>query len=207
MKKKLIQEAKRMQFLAKIISEEKYMEEGTHIGKSDMIITLDYDNEITKIEDKHYHHGPDGSTDYEIDTIESDFDYDDTMDIVKDLIEKQKWNKIILKVTYDGEEQEDEFDMGNWRGISYWIQESLREGIDKNVGYFHTYNKYVDPKKFKERAQKMFPQKNSETITVEYYKDQDWSSVAAGQEIWSRGEGFLTSLELLRVAETFPELN
>lgn len=98
--------------------------EETSANKSDMIITLDYDNDITKIEDKHYHSGLDNSEDYEIDTIESDFDPDYTMEIVKDLINKHKWNKIILNVVKDGEEFEDTFDMGNWRGISYWIKES-----------------------------------------------------------------------------------
>ena len=106
-----LNEIKRMQQLAGIINE------GSYTGKSDMIITLDYDNEITKIEEKHYHYGPDNSVDDETDILEKDFDYEDTMSIVKDLIEKHEWNKIILKVIDDGEEQEDEFNMSNWRGI------------------------------------------------------------------------------------------
>jgi hypothetical protein len=105
------------------------MTEGAYTGKSDMIITLDYDNEITKIEDKHYHWGPDGSTDYEIDTIKSNFDYNDTLEIVGDLIRKYKWNKIILKVIHDGEEEEDVFNAGNWKGIGYWLKESDIYGI------------------------------------------------------------------------------
>jgi len=109
-------EFKRMQKLAGIITE------GNYTGQSDMIITLDYDNEITKIEDKHYHFGPDGATEFEIDTIESNFDPDDTMNIVQDLVNQHKWNKIILNVIYDGEEMEDEFNMSNWKGISYFIK-------------------------------------------------------------------------------------
>jgi len=108
--------------LKNLIKSVNLINEGPHTGESDMIITLDYDNEITKIEDKHYHLGPDDSIDYEIDTIESDFQYEDTMDIVKDLVEKHKWKKIILKVIHEDEEMIDVFDMGNWRGISYWIK-------------------------------------------------------------------------------------
>jgi len=108
--------------LKKLIKSVNLINEGSHTGESDMIITLDYDNEITKIEDKHYHYGPDDSIDYEIDTIESDFQFEDTMGIVKDLIEKQRWRKIILNVVHNEEEMEDVFDMGNWRGISYWIK-------------------------------------------------------------------------------------
>ena len=64
---------------AKTFNKIKRIDEGSATGVSDMLITLDYDNEITKIEDKHYHNGPDDSIEYEIDTIESNFDFDDTM--------------------------------------------------------------------------------------------------------------------------------
>ena len=108
--------------LKSLIKKTEVLNEGSYTGISDMIITLDYDNEITKIEDKHYHHGPDDSIDYEIDTITSDFDYDDTMEIVKELLEKDKYRKIILNITHNEEDMTDTFDMGNWRGISYWIK-------------------------------------------------------------------------------------
>jgi hypothetical protein len=112
---KPVKEIKRMMELAGL-------KEGMYTGESDMIITLDYDNEITKIEDKHYHYGPDGAIEDETDTIESNFDYDYTMETVHDLIKNQKWNKIILKVIHDGEEMEEEFNMNNWKGISYYIK-------------------------------------------------------------------------------------
>jgi len=103
------------------------MDEGTSTGVSDMLVTLDYDNDMTKIEDKHYHNGPDGSIDYEIDTIESNFDFDDTMSIVEDLISKHKWNKIYVTVVFDGEEHKDSFDAIYWKGLNYWIKNQINE--------------------------------------------------------------------------------
>jgi hypothetical protein len=103
------------------------MDEGTSTGVSDMLVTLDYDNDMTKIEDKHYHNGPDGSIDYEIDTIESNFDFDDTMSIVENLISKHKWNKIYITVVVDGEEHKDSFDAIYWKGLNYWIKNQINE--------------------------------------------------------------------------------
>ena len=107
---------------AEVFNKIKRIDEGTSLGISDMLVTLDYDNDMTKIEDKHYHNGPDDSIDYEIDTIESNFGFDDTMSIVEDLISKHKWNKIYVTVVLDGEEHEDSFDAIYWKGLNYWIK-------------------------------------------------------------------------------------
>jgi hypothetical protein len=88
-----------------------YNTDGSNEEVPDMRITLDYDNDMTMIQD-----------DSTGDTIESDFDPDDTLDIVRDLISKHKYNKIFLKAIHDGEELEDEFNMGNWGGINYYIK-------------------------------------------------------------------------------------
>jgi hypothetical protein len=113
---------------ANIIAEQRHLEskgvisEGSYTGVSDLIVNIDYDNDATMIADKHYHHGPDNSTEFEIDKIQSDFDPDDTLSVVGDILSKHKFNKILLKVTHDGEELEDTFDMGNWKGIGYYIK-------------------------------------------------------------------------------------
>jgi hypothetical protein len=111
----------------------KRLDEGSLTGVSDMLITLDYDNDVTKIEEKHYHNGPDNSIDSEIDTLATNFDFDDTLSIVEDLISKHRWNKIYVKAVFDGEEHEDRIDARYWKGLNFWLK-NISE--TKNNGLF-----------------------------------------------------------------------
>lgn len=103
------------------------IDETSPLNVSDMLLTLDYDNNTTKIEEKHYQNGLDNSRNYEIRTIESDFNFDDTLSIVEELIKKQKWGKIFVRVIVDGEEHNDVIDSIYWRGLNFWLKNIIKE--------------------------------------------------------------------------------
>lgn len=132
-KKEFITESKRKKLLAerekaivetftKTFNKIKRIDEGSETGIPDMIVTLDYDNNQTKIEIKHYHNGLDNSIESEVDVLKANFDFADTVQIVGDLMSKGEWGKIYVKVINGGEEHNDRIDSMYWKGLNYWVK-------------------------------------------------------------------------------------